>query len=102
MGRRWIYKDQAITPLEGKSLLPVFKNENRTGHEALYWEHMGNKAVRQGDWKLVSKKDGDWELYNLKTDRTELNDQADEQTDVAEQLRTSWEEWAARVGVQGY
>ena len=71
-----------ITPLEGKSLAPVFRNEDADGHpEGLYWEHEGNRAIRVGDWKLVSKfsapERGRWELYNLKQDRSELNDLAE-------------------------
>ena len=35
-----------IVPLEGKSLLPIFKSGRRKGHEAIFWEHEGNRAVR--------------------------------------------------------
>ena len=44
-----------IKPLEGKSLRPVFETGTREGHEAICWEHGGNRAVRQGQWKLVSR-----------------------------------------------
>ena len=35
-----------ILPLEGKSLCPIFEGKTRAGHEALFWEHEGNRAVR--------------------------------------------------------
>ena len=38
--------------------------------------HEGNRAVRLGDWKLVSEGNSRWELYNMKHDRTELTDLA--------------------------
>ena len=41
------------------------------------WEHEGNRAVRRGQWKLVSRYPDKWELYNLEADRTELRNLAD-------------------------
>ncbi|WP_317168901.1 sulfatase-like hydrolase/transferase [Lunatibacter salilacus] len=44
-------------------------------HEYLFWEHRGNKAGRNGKWKIVHKQsERIWELYDLESDRTELND----------------------------
>ena len=40
----------------------------------IIWEHEGNRAVRLGDWKLMSEGNTHWELYNMRDDRTELND----------------------------
>ncbi len=42
-----------------------------------WWFHETNRAVRVGDWKLVSLGGkGPWELYNLREDRTEMKDLA--------------------------
>jgi len=91
---------KAITPLEGKSLVPVLKGEQRPGHDAIYWEHSGNRAVRQGDWKLVAPKGGsEWALFNLKADRSELNNLIEENPDKAAELRLLYEKWAEGVGV---
>ena len=38
------------------------------------FEHQGNRASRQGKWKLVAFDDQPWELYDLSVDRTEMND----------------------------
>lgn len=99
------YKDRPVTPVEGKSLLPVFHEGRRTGHEGLYWEHLGNRAVRQGDWKLVSKsREGDnaWELYNMAEDRTELNNLADAEPERRSEMIAAYNAWAARCGVEDY
>ena len=47
-------RDQAITPLEGRSLVPAFADKP-IDRDAIYWEHEGNRAVRVGDWKLVAE-----------------------------------------------
>jgi len=88
-----------ILPPEGKSLLPIFKDGRRKGHEAIYWEHEGNRAVRQGKWKLVAVHGKPWELYDLEADRTELNNLADEHPDKVEQLATMFQRWAKRCDV---
>ena len=65
----------------------------------LYWEHEGNRAIRIGDWKLVSQHPGGWELYNMLEDRTELNDlSAGESTRVAE-MSALYDAWAQRCEV---
>ncbi len=72
------YNGNEIHPQEGKSLSPILKGEKMEARETLFWEHQKNKAVRKGDWKLVSVADGEWELYDLKADRTEINNLASE------------------------
>ena len=48
------FNGNAIIPLEGISLTPAFKNKDLQ-NRAIFWEHEGNKAVRHGKYKLVSK-----------------------------------------------
>ena len=84
--------------MEGKSLVPTFDNKP-IEREAIYWEHEGNRAIRKGKWKLVSRHPGKWELYDLEADRTELNDLSQEYSRTADQLRAMYEAWAARCGV---
>jgi arylsulfatase A-like enzyme len=93
------YAGQAIEPLEGKSLVPAFE-DGPIEREAIYWEHEGNRAVRRGKWKLVSKHPGAWELYDLEADRTELTDLADEQPELVAELSALYEVWAQRCGVR--
>ncbi len=86
---------------EGVSLAPCFKSET-TWERELCWEHFGNRAARQGDWKLVADgENGPWELYNLTEDRTELRNRVKDQPDKAAELETQWRNWAKRVGAKG-
>jgi arylsulfatase len=93
------YKGKDITPLEGKSLLPIFEGKQRKGHDAIYWEHEGNRAVREGKWKLVSRFPNQWELYDLEADRTELHDMAAAEPARVKRMSAMYDAWAARVGV---
>ena len=89
--------DRQIDPLQGKSLLPIFRGETRAGHETLYFHFGTDRALRQGPWKLVSAKLGRWELYNLDEDRTELNDLAKKHPDRVAQMSAQWFKMAEDV-----
>jgi arylsulfatase len=93
------FEGRAITPTVGKSLTPIFDGKTRKPHERLYWEHEGNRAVREDRWKLVAAKGGKWELYDLEADRTELHNLAKTNPDKAAELNTAWEQWAKQCGV---
>lgn len=93
------FRGEKIVPLEGKSLLPVFQGRKRAGHEALYWEHEGNQAIRMANWKLVKRHGGEWELYDIDADRTELNNLAAGEPRRVQQMAANWEAWAKRAQV---
>jgi len=93
------YKGNKIIPMEGRSLVPAFDNKP-IQREAIYWEHEGNRAVRQGKWKIVSRHPGQWELYDIEADRTELTNLAQKYPEKVEQLKALYKLWAARCGVQ--
>ena len=88
-----------LTALEGESLLPVFLGKSRQ-RGPLFWEHEGNRAMRDGKWKLVSHYPGDWELYNMQIDRTEMNDLAARFPVIVKDMSMSYDEWAKRVYVE--
>ncbi len=87
-----------IHPMEGMSLVPAFENKP-VEHKALYWEHIGNRGIRTGDWKLVADRNKAWELYDLKADRTELHDMASGYPDKVKELSDAWNQWAQRAFV---
>ncbi len=108
------YDGHQITPLEGESLRPIFSGQDRNGHpDGIFWEHEGNRAVRLGKWKLVSKwtaasiggrpttepAGNQWELYDIDADRTEMHDLAEAMPEKAQELAQMWQAWAGKVGV---
>jgi arylsulfatase len=66
----------------------------RTEQDFLAWELFGNRAVRQGDWKLRWEYKpygrGDWELFNLAADPSERKDLAAERPDKVQALVAIW------------
>jgi len=92
------YNDETVLPTEGKSLLPVFVGEEREAHDVICWEHLGNRAVRQGKWKIVAAKGESWELYDLDENRSETTNLAGQFPDKVERMAGMWSDWAKRTG----
>jgi arylsulfatase A-like enzyme len=95
-----VHGGHKLLPLEGESLLPVFRGKQREERRSLYWEHQGNRAVRSGKWKLVAFHDEPWELYDMVADRSELDNLVDQHPEKAEALLAQYQLWARRCGVQ--
>jgi len=93
------FQGREIHPLEGKSLLATFEGKPRPLHESIFWEHTGNRAIWQRDWKLVSRFPDRWELYNLAEDRTEMHDLSTAQPDRVASMRQAYDAWANRSNV---
>ncbi len=94
------YNGNAILPLEGVSLLSVFEGRPLERTAPIFFEHMGNRAMRDGKWKLVMKKGGKWELYDMEADRVELNNLAATHPERVSAMREQWENWALRAFVK--
>ena len=105
-----VFNDSAIYAMEGKSLKPAFDNQP-LDREALYWEHEGNRAIRIGKWKLVSKPHRrpreldlieelplhEWELYDMENDRSETKNLADAHPEKVAEMAGKWMVWAKKV-----
>jgi len=92
-------KDLPVTPTEGLSLAPVLKGGSRPGHDSLCWYLYGNRAVRQGKWKLVwGSNRKTWELYDMENDRTETEDLSKQFPDKVLELEAVWMKWAKETG----
>jgi arylsulfatase len=101
-----MYKNHVIIPTEGKSLLPLFRDSSPVLHDILCWEHEGNRAVRKGDWKIVSRYEKNqelqWELYNMKNDRSETEDLSKKYPHKVAELNLIYQNWAERVHVVSF
>ncbi len=91
---------RALPSLIGKSWGPVLAGTSaspRTDQDYMAWEIFGNRAVRQGDWKLRWEYKpfgkGDWELFNVTADPSERRDLAADRPDKVKALLAVWDEY---------
>ena len=89
-----------ITPMEGTSLNAAFTGRKLSRRNPLFWEHEGNRAIRDDRWKLVSRFPGSWELFDLEADRSEITDLANKHADRASRMSATYERWARHAQVQ--
>jgi arylsulfatase len=99
------YRGNAIVPMQGVSLTPNFSGK-KTNRKQTFWEHEGNIAVRDGNWKLVCKtaerKPFDESticLYDMEKDPVELTDLSEKYPERKQQMYEAWKQWAESVGV---
>jgi arylsulfatase len=90
---------RALKPLEGISLAPAFAGKLFNRVNPIFWEHEGNRAIREGRWKLVAKENRPWELYDMEADRTETRDLAAQMPEKVKELEAKWDAYAARADV---
>jgi arylsulfatase len=92
------FNGSKILPPEGLSLVPAFAGRPLE-REFLAWEHEGNRAIREGKWKLVSLAGAPWELYDMDADRVELQNLADREPERVKEMSAKWDAWAIRTHV---
>jgi arylsulfatase len=87
-------------PLMGKSWRRVLGGEAetpRTDEDCLAWELFGNRALRQGDWKIrwqiKPMGKSDWELFNVAKDPAERQDLAAAQPERLAALIARWDDY---------
>jgi arylsulfatase A-like enzyme len=95
-----------LPKLIGKSWSGVLANEAespRTADDYIAWEIWGNRAIRQGDWKLrwevIPLGKSDWELFNLATDPAEKHDLAAENPGKVKEMLLLWDKYAKENNV---
>jgi len=94
------HQGRELPPLIGKSwnrMLAGQVDSVRTERDYLAWAIFGNRAVRQGDWKLRWQikpyGKGDWELFNVTRDPAERMDVAAQNPDKVKALLALWDEY---------
>jgi arylsulfatase len=92
---------EELPELIGKSwgdVLAGRADSPRADQDYMAWELFGNRALRQGDWKIrwlfKPMGVGDWELYNLAADPAERHDLAAERPDKVQELLALWDGYA--------
>lgn len=101
------YEGNEITPLEGKSLMPVIAGK-KFKMRTLVFEHAGNVALRRGKWKLVGigvlnnkgmVENPNWRLYNMEEDRSEIYDLSQLYPEIVTKMKKKFLEEAKRTHI---
>jgi len=91
------FKEEKVFPYQGISLLPVWMGENVEREKTIFWQWDRGKAVRKGNFKLVSGNNGPWELYDMASDKTETINLIAEEPTITNELEMLYEKWIAEV-----
>jgi len=100
------FQGRQLPPIYGKSWLPMLEGREeaiRSNDDILAWEIFGNRALRQGEWKIRWQwkpfGTGDWELYNLATDSAERSNLAAQNPDKLIAMLELWDDYVAENNV---
>lgn len=96
------FEGRTVAPVTGTSWVPYLQKKSERVHaetEATGWELFGNRAVRQGDWKIVRLFNEEWELYNVAQDPGETKDLSKAEPARLATLVRAWDAYAKRVNV---
>ncbi len=96
------YNSVNIDPHDGVSFVPLLNGKKQKSNRFYFWEHEGNKAVRQGKWKLVKLHKKSWELYDLSIDPYENHNVISENAKIAQKLELEYNNWAKEHGVRDW
>jgi arylsulfatase len=101
--------DENRTPakLQGISWAHLLRGDRNTAktinERVLAWELFGKRAVRKGNWKLISYPpphgNTKWQLYNVHRDPTESFDIASDYPQKVLELSSLWDNYARQNGV---
>jgi arylsulfatase len=100
------YAGHEVYPVMGRSMMPYLQGNTvvvRDDEDAISWELLGYRAIRQGPWKATWLPKplgrGDWELFNLVADVSERDDLATVNPERLRELIGLWEDYSRSVGV---
>jgi len=91
--------------IDGVNLKNMLLKNEALPERDLYWSFANRRAMRSGDWKLVSHKRKNGvvnELYNLENDLSEKNDLSEERPELVEEMYNKLQNWEkeVRAGVE--
>ncbi len=97
----------ASAEMDGRDVRPLLRGDSRP-HEAFFWNHETQRAVRVGDWKLIlnppkfpgeTPPNGPW-LSNLEADPGERMNLADSEPERVAHMTEALRAWEVSVGLR--
>lgn len=100
------HNGKELPPMIGKSWMKVLSGvaeSPRSPQDYLAWELFGNRALRQGDWKLrweyAPFGKSEWELFNVAKDLSERKDLAAANPAKLKEMIGLWEDYVKKNNV---
>jgi arylsulfatase len=101
------YRGMPVLPVKGVSLLPLLRGEADEVHPAdttFGWELLGQRSVRQGDWKIVwdqrlPEEERRWQLFDLASDPFEQHDLSASNPEQLARMVALWDRYDEENGV---
>jgi arylsulfatase len=102
-----MYRGMPVLPATGVSLLPLLTGAAAEVHPAdatFGWELLGQRSVRQGDWKIVWDQrlpadERRWQLFNLAADPFEQHDLSASNPGQLAHMLGRWDQYDEDRGV---
>lgn len=91
------WPDRELAPLAGVSLAPILAGQKINSRPPIHFLFNTDRALRDGDWKLVSFQSSPWELYNIANDRTEMHDVAAQHPEIVARMSAQWTDMTQNV-----
>ena len=91
------WQGEPVPTPPGISLVSLLSRDEVRQRPPLWWCHEKNRALRVGDWKIVTSGEGQpWELYHISVDRGETRDLSKLMPDKVKELSSIWSAMTAR------
>ncbi|MPY88809.1 MAG: sulfatase-like hydrolase/transferase [Luteitalea sp.] len=78
--------------MDGFDMLPVLQGQEPSSRNEMFWNWLGTRAARVGNWKWVDIE-GEGGLFDLTKDIGEQHDLSKERPDVLTDVKARWAAW---------
>jgi arylsulfatase A-like enzyme len=100
------WKEKAVQPLAGTSLIPFLSGKTDHIHDSTYvfgMEHRGMAMIRKGNWKILNIDKPfameNFQLFDLSRDLAEQNELSKKYPEKYQEMLREWEKFSKKVGV---
>ena len=96
------FAGRVVQPVRGFDWAPFLAGRSERIYPAdkpVGGELFGQRALRQGDWKVVDPGDGKWRLFDIGKDPGEVQDLSGAEPARTQAMITLWQAYADEVGV---
>jgi len=98
---RYLAQAPAVENVQGRNLIPFVQSSSKdVPHEALFWRHQYQSAIRKGKWKYIKVEKRPY-LFDLESDAGERINLADTNPEIVRELETDLKNWSETLSPPG-